>query len=157
MLLTQHPLPSWIVSTTLSSDTSSNPSEALQFFLGPIYQLLNEQPSGILPIVRKFSILDTRFKLKVVNETDVNWPKPFSTDFLFWESIQGDSPKDLAKSNTESVSSLYYAVSPGDLLCDSKPTKYIASLWSDSSDDILACLVANGKLTVYFIDFAEAR
>lgn len=146
-----------MLSTALSFDTSSDPSEALQFLLSPIYQLLNEQPSSILPIVRSLSILDTRFKLKVVNETDVNWPKPFSTEFSFWESIQSGSPEDLAKTNTESISSLYYAVSPGDLLYDSKPTQYIASLWSDLSDDILACLIANGKLTAYFIDFAKAR
>jgi len=141
----------------LSFDTSSDPSEALRFFLGPLYQLLDEQPSGILPIVRKLPISDTRFKLKVVSETDVNWPKPFSTDFLFWESIQRDSPEDLARSNTESVSSLHSAVSPRDLLYDSELIKDIASLWSDLSDDILACLIANGKLTGYFMDFAEAR
>jgi hypothetical protein len=141
----------------LSFDTSSDPSEALRFFLGPLYQLLDEQPSGILPIVRKLSILDTRFKVKVVSETDVNWPKPFSTDFLFRESIQRDCPEDLAKSNTESVSSLHSAVSPRDLLYDSELVKDIASLWSDLSDDILACLIANGKLTGYFMDFVEAR
>jgi hypothetical protein len=156
MLPSLQPLPCWIVSTAISSDTSSDPSEALRFFLDPIYQLLHEQSSDILLIVRKLSILSTRFKLKVVNATDVNWPKPFSTDFFFWESIQKDSAEDLAKSNTSFVSDLFSRVSPRDLLCHSEYMKHIGRVWSDFVDEILACLILDGKLTSYFIDFAEA-
>jgi hypothetical protein len=154
-LPSQHPLACWIVSTAISSDTSSNPSDALRFFLEPIKQQLEEQSSGIIPVVQKFSILDTRFKLKVINETDVNWPSPLSTDFSFWEGVQRKSPEDLAKSNTKFVSSLYFAISPRDILCDSKYIKDIARLWSDLSDDVLACLIVNGELTSYFLNFAE--
>ena len=153
----QQPLPCWIVSTAISFDTSSVPSEALRFLLDPIYELLDTQSSGILPFARKLSILSTRFELKVVHETDVKWPKPFLNDFCFWESVQRDSPENLAKSNTESVSSLYSVVSPRDLLYDSQLMKDIGSLWSDLSNDILACLSANGKLAGYFMDFAEVR
>ncbi|KAG4420656.1 hypothetical protein IFR04_006246 [Cadophora malorum] len=78
-------------------------------------------------------------------------------NFWFWESIQSDSPEDLAKSNTMVISGLHSLVSPRDLLYDSKLMKRIATLWSDLSDDILACLVADGKLTGYFTAFAEAR
>ncbi len=150
-------MPSWIVSTAISFDISSDPADALRFLLDPIYKLFGTQSSGILPIVRKLSIVETRFKLKVVSVTDANWPKPLSTDFSFWESIQRDTPEDLAKSNTESVSSLYSVVSPKDLLDDSEHMKHIASLWCDLSDDILASLIANRKLAHYFMDFAEAR
>jgi hypothetical protein len=95
--------------------------------------------------------------LKIVRKADANWPKPFSTDFSFWESIQRDSPEDLAKSNIESVSSLCFVISPRDLLYYSERMKDIASLWSDLSDNILACLIADGKLAGYFMDFAKAR
>lgn len=95
--------------------------------------------------------------MKVVNDTDPNWPKPFLNDFSFWESIQKDGPDDLAKSHTESVSSLYSTVSPRDLLHDSKLVKDIASLWSDLSNGVLACLHVDRKLNGYFVYFAEAR
>ncbi len=156
-LPSQQPLPSWIISTAISLHTSSDPSEALSFLLDPIYQLLNKQPLDFLPVVRKLSILATRFTLKVVSGTDTSWPKSFSANFWFWESIQSDSPEDLAKSNTMVISGLHSLVSPRDLLYDSKLMKRIATLWSDLSDDILACLVADGKLTGYFTAFAEAR
>jgi hypothetical protein len=156
-LPSQQPLTHWIVSTAIFFDTSSDPSEALHFFLDPIYQLLNEPSSDILPVVRKLSILDTRFKLKVVHKADVNWPTPFSTEFSFWESIKKNSPEVLAKSNTNFVSDLYSRVSPRDLLCHTKFIKEIGKVWSDLVDEILACLIADGKLTSYFIDFAEVR
>lgn len=86
----------------------------------------------------------------------MNWPKPFSTNFSFWENVQSDSSEHLAKSNTEFVGDLYFDVSSKDLLCHSEYMKDIGRLWSDLVDDILACLIVDGKLTSYFMDFAEA-
>ncbi|TVY14153.1 hypothetical protein LARI1_G007778 [Lachnellula arida] len=157
VLPSRHPLPLWIVSTAIASDTISEPSEALRFFIDPIKQRDKEQSSGILSVVQRFSILNTRHELQIIGATDIKWPKPFSTDFYFWESIQINSPLDLAKSNTESVSKLYRKLAAEDVLDNSEYMKGIERRWSDLSIDILACLIINENLTVYFMDFAKAR
>jgi hypothetical protein len=156
-LPSRHPLPRWIVSTAIASDTISEPSEALRFFVDPIKQRDKEQSSGILSVVQRFSILNTRHELQIVGATDIKWPKPFSTHFFFWESIQINSPLDLAKSNTESVSKLYRRLAAQDVLDDSEYMKGIERRWSDLSIDILACLNVNENLTVYFMELAKVR
>jgi hypothetical protein len=153
----RNPLSHWIISTAIASDTSSEPSEALRFFLDPIKQQCEGESSGVLPVVRKLSILHTRFELQVLFATDINWPEPFSTDFSFWESIQGHSAWDLAKSNTKHVKRLYSQISVADLLRDSKYTKGIEKQWSAYSLDILACLNVDRNVAVYVIDLAEVR
>jgi hypothetical protein len=135
----------------------SEPLEALRFFVDPIQQLDKEQSSGILSVVQRISILNTRYELHITNETDVKWPKPFSTEFSFWESIQRDSTLDLAKSNTESVSKLYRRLAAADVLDNSKYMQGIDRQWSNLSGDILACLIVDENLAVYFIDVADVR
>jgi hypothetical protein len=95
--------------------------------------------------------------LHITSATDVEWPKPFSTDFSFWESVQRDSPLDLAKSTTDFASSLYRVLAVGDLLDGSEYLKYIERRWSRFSEDIFACLVMDEKLKVYFEEFAKVR
>lgn len=146
-----------MVSTAVASDILSEPFEALRFFLDPIKQVIERQSSGLLLVVRQFSILDTRYKLQITLATDVNWSKPFPTDFAFWESIQNDTPSDLAKSNTESMSRLYSGLSPAAVLDNSEYLKSIERQWSDLSVDIQACLIINENLTVYFMKLAEVR
>jgi hypothetical protein len=156
-LPSRHPLPYWIVSTAIASDTSSEPSEALRFFVDPIKQRGEEQSCGILSVVRRFSILNTRYELHITSATDVKWPKPFSTCFLFWESVQRESPLDLAKSNTESVSKLYSRLAVEDVLDDTECLKGIERRWSNLSTDIQACLVVDENLAIYFIELADVH
>ena len=145
------------MSTAIASDTSSEPSEALRFFVDPIKQLDEDQSSGILSVVRRLSILNTRYELHIRSETDVKWPKPFSTNFSFWENVQRESALDLAKSTTEFVSKLYRGLAAGDVLDDTVYLKSIDRRWSDFSIDILACLVIDENLKVYFGEFAKVR
>jgi hypothetical protein len=74
-----------------------------------------------------------------------------------WESISTNSPLDIAKSNTKSVSKLYRGLAAEDVLDDSEYMKDIQRRWSDSSIDILACLIVNGNLLVYFTKLAKVR
>ncbi len=150
-----HPLLQWIVSTAIASDTSSKPSEALRFFVDPIKQLDEDQSAGILPVIQRFSILNTRYELHITRAADIKWPQPFSTDFSFWESVQRESALDLAKSTTEFVSKLYRGLAVGDVLDDTLYLKDMNRRWSDFSNDILACLVIDENLKVYFEEFAK--
>lgn len=59
-------------------------------------------------------------------------------------------------SNTNVVASFYIEVSTRDLLPQSEYMEVIGRLWSDLVEDIFACLIADGKLTIYFMDFAKA-
>ncbi len=144
-----------MVSTAIGSDISSEPSEALRFFVDPIKRLDEDQSSGIVSVIRRFSILDTRYHLHITSAADVEWPKPFSTDFSFWESVQRDPALDLAKSTTDFVSELYRGLAVGDVLDGSEYLKYIERRWSRFSEDIFACLVMDEKLEVYFEEFAR--
>jgi hypothetical protein len=153
----QHPLLYWIVSTAIASDTSSELPEALQFFVDLIKQLDEKQSSCILSVVRRLLFLSIRYELHITFATDVKWPKPFSTDFLLWESISTDSPLDLVKSNIESVSKLYRTLAAMDVLDNSKYMKSIERRWLDLSNDILACLIIDKNLAGYFIELADIR
>jgi hypothetical protein len=133
------------------------PSEALRFFIDPIKQLDKDQSSGLLSISRRFSILNTRYELHITSAADVKWPKPFSTNFSFWESVQRDSALDLAKSTTEFVSKLYRGLAATDVLDDTLYLKDINRRWSDFSNDILACLVIDENLKLYFEEFAKVH
>jgi hypothetical protein len=95
--------------------------------------------------------------LHITSATDVKWPKPFSTCFLFWESVQRESPLDLAKSNTESVSKLYSRLAVEDVLDDTECLKGIERRWSNLSTDIQACLVVDENLAIYFIELADVH
>ncbi len=141
----------------MESDTLSSPSEALRFFVDIINQLDKDQSSGILSVIQRFSILNTRYELYITSATDVKWPKPFPTNFSFWERVQRDSALDLARSNTDFVCKLFRGLAAGDVLDGSEYMKGIERQWSDLSIDILACLVINGELKVYFEDFAKVR
>ena len=105
----------------------------------------------------RFSILNTRYELHITSATDVKWPKPFSTRFAFWESIPKDSPLDLARSNTKSVSKLYRRLAVEDVLDDTEYLKDIERRWSNLSTDIQACLVVDENLAVYFIELANVH
>jgi hypothetical protein len=125
----------------IASDTSSELSEAVRFFLDPIEQVDKEQSSGVLSVVQRISILNARYELHITCATDVDSPKPFSTAFRFWESVQRKSALNLAKSNTNSVSQLFRQLAIADVLDDSKCMQGINRRWSSHSNDILAFLV----------------
>jgi hypothetical protein len=154
-LPSQQPLLRWMLSTAISFDTSSDPSEVLRFFFDPIAQQFEKRRSSIVSVGQKLSILDARFRFKIIHETDPKWPMPFSTDFSVWESIQKYNPQELAKLNTGSIRRLFVDISIADFLSDDGYLKDIARTWSDLTDDFLACLSANKELTSYFMHLAE--
>ncbi|KAE8440723.1 hypothetical protein EG329_006774 [Mollisiaceae sp. DMI_Dod_QoI] len=168
-LPSQQPLLRWIVSTAISCNTSSNAFEVLQFFIEPIAQQFEEPNilsvniaerskelySSISSVGQKLSILNARFRLKIVHETDPKWPTPFSADFSLWESIRRNNLQILAESNTESVSRLFRELSLADVLSDGGYAKDIGRKWSELSDDFLACLSADEDLTSDFMRLVE--
>ena len=133
----------------------SEPSEALRFFVDPIKQRGEEQSSGILSVVRRFSILNTRYELHIEGAADIKWPEPFSTEFSFWESTHTNTSLELAKSTTESVTELYRGVAFQDVLDDTEYMKSLERRWSDLSVDIQACLNVDENSLVYLTQFAK--
>jgi hypothetical protein len=110
----------------------------------------------VLQITQRLQILEVRFKLRIKDGRSLD-DTPLSTDFTLWDSVRKDIPEDLAKSNTESVASLFSALSPKDVLDDFPFMKHILKDWSNLSDDVLACLTADKTLTGYFMKLAEVR
>jgi hypothetical protein len=135
----------------------SNPSDALRFFLEPITQQFEGQRPNIVSVCQRLSILDARFRSKIVHATDPKWPIPFSIDFSVWESIQSHNPQELAELDTAFVRRLFLRISTADLLSDDGYMKDIARTWSDLTDDFLACSSADKELTSYFMQLAEVR
>jgi hypothetical protein len=95
-LPSQRPLPHWILSSAMSRDNSV-PTTYLQFIIDPIKQLI-EQRSGFKLLIQRLLNLETRFQLKIVNLTDVDWSAPFPTDSSLLWSMNNLSPPKLAKS-----------------------------------------------------------
>ena len=145
-----------MISTSISCDTLSDPYDALRFFLDPIKNQFETPDCDIIQSVKQISILETRFKHKILYAVDVNWRKPFSTEFSLLKSVQTTGPKDLAKSITDSATRLYSCVSIAGF-SDGTSTKDIARQSSDLSEDILACLSADPELVGYFMELAEVQ
>lgn len=167
----RQPLVRWIIAGAISCDTSSDTFEALRFFLEPIAEQFND-PSisslntaeqlkewcfSISSTSHKLSILDTRFRLKIVRKTDPKWPAHFSADFSLWESIQSQNPQDIAESSTKSVTTIFLDISTRDLLSEDGYLQDVATTWSDLADDFLACLSADRTLATYLMRLAEVR
>jgi hypothetical protein len=156
----EHPLSRWIVATALSFDASSppNPSNALRFLFHPIKQQLQKQSSSILPIIQRLLILEARFKSRIENTDGRSLDdKPLSTDFTFFESVQKWCPEDLAISITESMTRLFKLLSPDDVLRDGPHMQNISENRSNLSNNVWACLAADGNYTSYFLSLAEVH
>jgi hypothetical protein len=133
----------------------SDPSDALRFFLEPITQQFEEQYPRISSVCQRLSILDARFRFKIIYATDPKWPIPFSIDFSVWEGIQRHNPQELAELDTGFVRRLFLGISIADVLSDDGYMKDVSRTWSDLADDFLACLSADKELTSYFMHLAE--
>ncbi|KAL5313247.1 hypothetical protein ACEPPN_018980 [Leptodophora sp. 'Broadleaf-Isolate-01'] len=158
-----------LVAQNLRLLQEANTFEALRFFLEPIAEQFND-PSisslntaeqlkewcfSISSTSHKLSILDTRFRLKIVRKTDPKWPAHFSADFSLWESIQSQNPQDIAESSTKSVTTIFLDISTRDLLSEDGYLQDVATTWSDLADDFLACLSADRTLATYLMRLAE--
>jgi hypothetical protein len=76
------------------------------------------------------SILASHYEYKVVRATGLNWRKPFSTSFSFFESTQQCSPKELAISVTEHVAKLFSRISVEDILRRTARMSSVGTHWS---------------------------
>jgi len=118
--------------------------------------VVEQESSDVLQLVRQLSILNIRYNL-IVSGTDVKWPRPFSADFSFLESIQKGNPPNLAKSNTKSTEKLFSKLQLIHPFENSEPLRDIKRHWSDLSVDVQACLDINGDWTVSLMDLAYVR
>jgi hypothetical protein len=143
-------------STGISGDTLSDPNDALCFLLDPIREQFAKH-YDIIQVLQHISILGIRYEYKIQHATDVNWRKPFSTEFSLLESVQSNSPKDLAQSTTNDVWNLYLRISLAEVLNDGPRMRDLATHWSDLSDDTLGCLTADKGLVSYFLELAKVH
>jgi hypothetical protein len=156
-LPSQQPVLSWILSTAISCDTSSHPATSLQFIIDPIEQILTKQRCDFPALIAHLLIIETRFKLKIVNSTDVTWSAPFPIDFSLWQSIKFLPPRILADLNTKTVELLFHGLYLAYIAQNDRRVRDVGENWSAYSDDILACLNADASVMDYVKELVEVR
>ena len=141
--------------TTYICYQQTSPLDGLSFFIDAVTSLFTTR-APIIPILKRLSILHTRFEDKIVHGVEVDWHKPFSTEFSLLDDIERCSnPEDLAKSITYSVAALFYRVSTADVVYYSTTIKVIITRWLKLSDDVMALFTADPDLAPYLMKFAS--
>ncbi|KAF8847274.1 hypothetical protein BDZ45DRAFT_343715 [Acephala macrosclerotiorum] len=133
----------------------SGPLDGLSFLVDAVTSLFTTR-APIIPILKRLSILHTRFEDKIVRGVEVDWHKPFSTEFSLLDDIERCSnPEDLAKPITDSVAALFCKVSIADVVHYGTSVKAITTQWSKLSDDVMALFTADPDLTPYLMKFVS--
>ncbi|KAH8787550.1 hypothetical protein F5882DRAFT_402916, partial [Hyaloscypha sp. PMI_1271] len=154
-LPSQQPVLFWILSTAISCDTSSHPTISLQFIIDPIKNILAEQRFDFPVLIEYLLIIETRFRLKIVNSADITWSAPFPIDFSLWQSIKNLPPRILAESNMKTVGLLFHGISFAHIAQNDGRVRDIGENWSAYSDDILACLNVDAGVVDYVKELVE--
>jgi hypothetical protein len=126
-----------------------DPLDALTFILDPVRQLFERRDDGLIPTLKRLSILATRFEDNVVNAIHVDWQRPFPTDFSFLEDINCHNPEILAASFTQMDSDSFGGLSTMDVLepdPDRPLLERIGVRWDKLCNDVKACVIAECNL-----------
>lgn len=154
----RNPLADWLISTcTDRCGLQSHPSDALYFFLDGGRKLVAKQSYDVIQIVRRLSILNTRFRYTIERTNDFDWRYPFSAEFSLLDAIERCTPESLAKSITASATTLFSGVSMEDVICYSPTVEVITAHWSELSDNVAACLIADSNFVGYMTELARVR
>ena len=154
----RNPVANWLISTcTTRNERQPYPSDALSPFLDGGRDLIADQSYDVMQMVKRFSILNIRFGYAILRTADFDWHKLLSTQFSLLDGIESKNPENLADSITASVTALFRGVSMANVLTYGPSVKAITANWSDMSDDVAACLIADPNLAPYMMELAEVR
>lgn len=152
----RHPLARWIVSTALTRPYST-PYDALVVFSEPILRELSRRDENIISILQRLSILSFRYDHSIVRATEVDWHKPFLTDFSFFEAVCRSDLQVLTTSITEDAVALFSGASPADACAPAARLLYISRHWSTLATRFAECAVADNELVPRLLRMAEVR
>jgi len=118
-------------------------------------KLVAKQSYDVMQMVRRFSILNTRFGYIIERTIDFDWRYPFSVEFPLLDTIERCTPESLAESVTASVTTLFSGVSMEDGICYGPTVEAIFAHWSELSDDVAVCLIADSNFAGYMTELAR--
>lgn len=107
--------------------------------LDPIQELLANPAGGLIPTLKRLSVLAARFE-------DFDWRRPFPTDFSLLQDV--NSPQDLATSLTQRDINFFEQLPACDIVDPQHPLlQDIGTTWDKLRNDAKACFVADGDLS----------
>lgn len=106
----------------------------------PIEELLASSGEGLIPTLKRLSILGARFE-------DVDWQRPFPTDFSLLRDLDSHYPKALATALSQHDMKLFEGLPTHDIFDPKHPClEDLAAVWAKLCNDVKACLVAESGL-----------
>ncbi|KAH6675897.1 hypothetical protein B0J14DRAFT_561600 [Halenospora varia] len=149
-LRSRNPLAFWATSTSERSD----PFDPLSFWAKEAQQLAADRTHKLIPMLRRFAILATRFHRTSSRKISINYGWPGMAKFAFLDGIEWHTAEYLAKSRTNYVSYLFRRAvqnnRPG-----SPALQDLASHWLDLSDNVAECVIADSNLGPDILDMAR--
>ncbi|KFY41499.1 hypothetical protein V494_02963 [Pseudogymnoascus sp. VKM F-4513 (FW-928)] len=146
-----NPLLRWLLSSCISENESqSDPRAAISFILEPIDLLFSRETEGIIYVLKRLSILATRFQ-DSMRETNYNeWQRELQNGFTFFDNINCNTPETHANSIVQADSKLFAEVSTSDLVRpDCQQLGLIGIVWSRLCSDVTAAVIADYDLSVH--------
>jgi hypothetical protein len=150
----RNPLARWTIERSTRGNISS-PRDALSFLSSPIQKVFSHQNGNIRSAFQYLSILASRYEYKIIRATDVNWHKPFSTSFSFFESTRKCSQQELAISLTRTVAKLLICFSAQDILSHTARVRRVGEQWTSLCEDVRACAAIMEEAEQYFLTLAQ--
>src|SRR4051794_30765971 len=143
----RNPLADWLTSTCTTHEdeihpSDIHPSDALHLLLDGGRELIVNQSYNILRMTRRLSILSTRWFRYTIDRThDLDWRHPLSAEFPILNAIESIPAESLAEAITSDTTILLSQV----YMENGAITKH----WSELSDGVAACLIADSTYAEY--------
>ncbi|OBT48548.1 hypothetical protein VE00_01388 [Pseudogymnoascus sp. WSF 3629] len=146
----RNPLLRWLLSSCISENESqSDPHAAISFILEPIGHLFSRETNGVIYVLKRLSILATRFQDGMRETTYNSWQRAFRNEFTFFDDINCNTPETYAASIVQADSKLFAGVSTSDLVRpNSQQLGLIGIVWSRLCSDVTASVNADYDLSV---------
>ncbi|KFY80219.1 hypothetical protein V499_00893 [Pseudogymnoascus sp. VKM F-103] len=146
----RNPLLRWLLSSCISENESQpDPHAAISFILEPIGHLFSRETDGVIYVLKRLSILATRFQ-DSMRETNYNeWRRAFRNEFTFFDDINCNTPETHANSIVQADSKLFAGLSTSDLVRpNSQQLGLIGIVWNRLCSDVTASVNADYNLSV---------
>ncbi|KFY97307.1 hypothetical protein V500_02148 [Pseudogymnoascus sp. VKM F-4518 (FW-2643)] len=146
----RNPLLRWLLSSCISENESqSDPHAAISFILEPIEHLFSRETDGVIYVLKRLSILATRFRDSMRETTYNKWQRAFRNEFTFFDNIHCNTPETHADSIVQADSKLFAGVSTSDLVrLNSQQLGLIGIVWNRLCSDVTASVDADYDLSV---------
>ncbi|KFY31507.1 hypothetical protein V493_01036 [Pseudogymnoascus sp. VKM F-4281 (FW-2241)] len=148
----RNPLLRWLLASCISeNECQSDPHAAISFILEPIEHLFSRETDGIIYVLKRLSILATRFQQSMRETAYVKWQRAFRNEFTFFDDINCNTPETHADSIVQADSKLFARVSTSDLVqpTNSQQLNLIGIVWNSLCSDVTASVDADYDLSVH--------